>query len=133
MYAVKIKERNRSEGVREDLCLRDTLLASRKLNLRQRVTRFSRFLQSQAALSRPLFMRKVVSAADREVVVEDPFSGRLRKMLMFGSNNYLGLANHPYVREQATRAIPEYGVGVGGPPLLNGYTGIHRRLELGVG
>jgi len=74
-------------------------------------------------------MRKVVSAADREVMVVDPFSGRLRKMLMFGSNNYLGLANHPYVRERTVKAIDEYGVGVGGPPLLNGYTGLHRRLE----
>jgi glycine C-acetyltransferase len=129
MYAVKIKHEGRTRGVREDLCLRDALVRGRKLDLRQRVTSFSRFLQSQAAQSRQLFMRKVVSAADREVVVEDPYTGRLRKMLMFGSNNYLGLANHPYVRESAERTISRYGVGVGGPPLLNGYTGIHHELE----
>lgn len=129
MYAVKFDQPKRRGGVREDLCLRDALLEGRRLNLKQRVTRFSRFLESRAAQSRQLFMRKVVSAADREVVVEDPFTGRLKKMLMFGSNNYLGLANHPYVRESAARAIAEYGVGVGGPPLLNGYTGIHRQLE----
>ena len=129
MYALKMKQAVRSEGVREDLCLRDALVRGRKLDLQQRVQSFSRFLESQAAQSRQLFMRKVVSAADREVVVEDPYTGRLRKMLMFGSNNYLGLANHPYVREKAARAVSEYGVGVGGPPLLNGYTGIHRELE----
>ncbi len=129
MYAVKIKHPRRREGVREDLCLRDALLEGRRQNLRQRVGSFSRFLERQAAVSRQLFMREVVSAADREVVVADPYTGRRRKMLMFGSNNYLGLANHPYVRERAERTIAEYGVGVGGPPLLNGYTGLHRRLE----
>ncbi len=129
MYAVKIKRPRRSERVREDLCLRNALLNGRKQNLRERVTSFSRFLDGQAALSKQLFMRKVVSAADREVVVVDPFTGKLKQMLMFGSNNYLGLANHPYVRERAAKVVADYGVGVGGPPLLNGYTGLHRQLE----
>jgi len=126
---VRIRQPRSGGGVREDLCLRNALLEGRRQNLRDRVSSFSRFLEGQAALSKQLFMRKVLSAADREVVVMDPYTGRLRKMLMFGSNNYLGLANHPYVRESSARAISEFGVGVGGPPLLNGYTRIHRRLE----
>jgi len=128
MYAVKIKPGN-GVGAREDLCLRDALLEGRKQRLHERVRSFSGFLGQQGALSKQLYMRKVVSAADREVVVVDPFTGRLRKMLMFGSNNYLGLGNHPYVRERVTKIVSEYGVGVGGPPLLNGYTGLHRELE----
>jgi len=51
-------------------------------------------------------------------------------MLMFGSNNYLGLANHPLVRSRVQDAIRRYGIGIGGPPLLNGYTQLHRELEL---
>jgi glycine C-acetyltransferase len=50
-------------------------------------------------------------------------------MLMFGSNNYLGLANHPYVKEKVRQAIEKFGAGIGGPPLLNGYTSLHRELE----
>ena len=74
-------------------------------------------------------MREVITAADREVTIIDPLTGQRRSMLMFGSNNYLGLANHPYVREQVRRATVAYGVGIGGPPLLNGYTALHRELE----
>ncbi len=70
-----------------------------------------------------------MSEADRSVIVEDPSTGRRKSMLMFGSNNYLGLAAHPYVKEAASRALWEYGAGVGGPPLLNGYTGLHHELE----
>jgi glycine C-acetyltransferase len=76
-----------------------------------------------------LSMRRIISPADREVMVLDPYTGLRKKMLMFGSNNYLGLANHPHIRERVRKAIHEYGVGVGGPPLLNGYTYLHRQLE----
>ena len=48
---------------------------------------------------------------------------------MFGSNNYLGLANHPHVIKKVKSAIEVYGVGIGGPPLLNGYTGVMKELE----
>ena len=67
------------------------------------------------------YLRIVASAADREVVVEDPFSGKPQKMLMFASNNYLGLANHPHVNNRVKKAVEDYGSGIGGPPLLNGY------------
>ena len=50
-------------------------------------------------------------------------------MLMFGSNNYLGLATHPYVCDYVKKAINKYGVGVGGPSLLNGYSTLMCELE----
>lgn len=59
-----------------------------------------------------------------------PRSGEApRDVLMFGSNNYLGLANEPEVVEKTIAAIREFGIGCGGPPLLNGYTRLHRQLE----
>ncbi len=76
-----------------------------------------------------MHLRLITSAADREVMMHDRLTDRARPMLMFGSNNYLGLANHPYVRERMQRAVDAYGVGVGGPPLLSGYTALHRELE----
>ncbi|MBK9571077.1 MAG: pyridoxal phosphate-dependent aminotransferase family protein [Chitinophagaceae bacterium] len=64
-----------------------------------------------------------------EVVVKDPFTGELRNMLMFASNNYLGLANHPHVKYRVSKAIDEFGCGIGGPPLLNGYIKLIQETE----
>ena len=114
----------------ENFDLRDILLQGKRLSLRQRVSSFSSFLKNLSEQKQFLCMRCITSAADREVTVVDPYSGREKTMLMFGSNNYLGLANHRYVREYVERTIREYGVGIGGPPLLNGYTNLHRELEL---
>lgn len=75
------------------------------------------------------YMRCVTSPAGRQVEVEDPFIGKKRQMLMFASNNYLGMANHPHVNLRVERAIREYGSGIGGPPLLNGYIKLIRETE----
>ena len=52
-----------------------------------------------------------------------------RKVIMLGSNNYLGLTNHPDVKEAAGRALAKYGTGCAGSRLLNGTLAIHRELE----
>lgn len=75
------------------------------------------------------YLRSVTSPAGREVALDDPFTGARRNMLMFGSNNYLGLANHPHVKNVVHETIRQYGCGIGGPPLLNGYPKIIREAE----
>jgi 7-keto-8-aminopelargonate synthetase-like enzyme len=52
-----------------------------------------------------------------------------RKVLMFGSNDYLDLITHPKVKEAATLAIKEYGSGCSGSRLLNGTLDLHVKLE----
>ena len=52
-----------------------------------------------------------------------------REYLMFGSNDYLGLAQDPRVKEAAIRAIGRFGTGRGGAPLICGYTTLHTQLE----
>ncbi|HUL43310.1 MAG TPA: aminotransferase class I/II-fold pyridoxal phosphate-dependent enzyme [Bacteroidota bacterium] len=113
----------------ENFDLRQVLLRGRALRLREKTSVLSGFLDQLNSQNENLCMRKVVSPADRVVVVIDPATHERRRMLMFGSNNYLGLANHPHVCAMARQAIRDYGAGVGGPPLLNGYTGLHRTLE----
>jgi 8-amino-7-oxononanoate synthase len=52
-----------------------------------------------------------------------------RRVLMFGSNNYLGLTTHPKVRELAAEAVRRYGTSMTGSRLLNGTMKLHRELE----
>jgi glycine C-acetyltransferase/8-amino-7-oxononanoate synthase len=52
-----------------------------------------------------------------------------RPVLLLCSNNYLGLADHPSVREAAAEAAMRYGAGAGASRLISGNMTIHRRLE----
>ncbi len=113
----------------ENFDLRDILISGRKMNLQDKTRFFDSFLENLVTNRQMLNLRCISSPADRTVTVVDEFTGSIKTMLMFGSNNYLGLANHPYVKELVSRIIQKYGAGIGGPPLLNGYTVLHRELE----
>ena len=52
-----------------------------------------------------------------------------REVLQFASNNYLGLAGDPRVREVLCRAVEKWGWGAGASPLLAGHTDAHAALE----
>jgi 8-amino-7-oxononanoate synthase len=52
-----------------------------------------------------------------------------RRVLMFGSNNYLGLTRHPRVVKASRDAVERYGTSMTGSRLLNGSTRLHERLE----
>ena len=66
-------------------------------------------------------------------VLEGPQGARVREggrtLVNFSSNDYLGLANHPRLRESAHRAIDEFGVGAGASPLVSGHQRVHARAE----
>jgi glycine C-acetyltransferase len=113
----------------ENFNLRDVLVNGTKLPLNDRLKMFSSFINQLNSNNESLYMRQIDSSADREVTTIDPITGKKKPMLMFGSNNYLGLANHPYVKSKVKEAIDEFGVGIGGPPLLNGHTSLHAELE----
>ncbi len=52
-----------------------------------------------------------------------------KPVLLLCSNNYLGLADHPRVRQAAADAATRWGVGAGASRLVSGTMTIHRRLE----
>jgi 8-amino-7-oxononanoate synthase len=52
-----------------------------------------------------------------------------KPVLLLCSNNYLGLADHPRVREAAAEAAMRWGVGAGASRLISGTMTVHRRLE----
>ncbi|MCB5229369.1 MAG: pyridoxal phosphate-dependent aminotransferase family protein [Candidatus Cloacimonetes bacterium] len=69
------------------------------------------------------YFREISSEQDTEVICNG------QKMLMLGSNSYLGLTNHPRVKEASIRAIQKYGSGCAGSRFLNGTLDIHLELE----
>ena len=79
--------------------------------------------QKVKALGLYPYFRVIESDQDTEVVING------KKVLMFGSNAYLGLTNHPKVKEAAIAATKKYGTGMAGSRFLNGTLDIHLQLE----
>ena len=69
------------------------------------------------------YFREIESDQDTVVMMNG------KKILMFGSNSYLGLTNHPKVKQAAKDAIDKYGTGCAGSRFLNGTLDIHIKLE----
>ena len=69
------------------------------------------------------FFRTIESEQDTVVTIKG------EKVLMFGSNSYLGLTNHPALKEASKAAIDKYGSGCAGSRFLNGTLDLHLELE----
>jgi 8-amino-7-oxononanoate synthase len=89
------------------------------------VEKLSKYDAPQKAKAMGLYpyFRVIESDQDTEVVING------KKVLMFGSNAYLGLTNHPKVKEAAIAATKKYGTGMAGSRFLNGTLDIHLELE----
>ncbi|MGY2092724.1 aminotransferase class I/II-fold pyridoxal phosphate-dependent enzyme [Nocardia gipuzkoensis] len=61
--------------------------------------------------------------------IYDEISGRTREFLMFGSNNYLGLANHPQIIDAICAATREFGATNTGCRIIGGTNHLHKELE----
>ena len=69
------------------------------------------------------FFRSFESKQETEVTVKG------QRVLMFGSNSYLGLTTHPKVMEAAQAAVRKYGSSCSGSRFLNGTNDLHEELE----
>ena len=69
------------------------------------------------------YFRVIESGQDTEVILDG------KRVLMFGSNSYMGLTNHPKIIEAAKKATDKYGTGCAGSRFLNGTLDIHIELE----
>ncbi|MBC7544103.1 MAG: 8-amino-7-oxononanoate synthase [Candidatus Sericytochromatia bacterium] len=112
----------------ENFSLRDFLPLPNQ-GFHEQVEAFSQTYRQLAEDGAALYMREILGPADATVTIRDRQTGATRDMLMLGSNNYLGFANHPAIKQAVKDCIDTYGVGCGGPPLLNGTTQLHRQLE----
>jgi len=69
------------------------------------------------------YFKAIADSDATEVTIEG------RRVIMIGSNNYLGLTHHPHVKEAAIHAIERYGTGCTGSRFLNGTLELHHQLE----
>ncbi len=69
------------------------------------------------------YFKAIQSGADSEVMIDG------KKLIMVGSNNYLGLTQDPRIKEAAQQAINEFGTGCTGSRFLNGTLSLHVELE----
>jgi len=79
--------------------------------------------QKAQALGVYPYFRPIESDQDTVVTING------KPVLMFGSNSYLGLTNHPRLKEAAIKAVEKYGTGCAGSRFLNGTLDIHIELE----
>ncbi|MCX6334086.1 MAG: pyridoxal phosphate-dependent aminotransferase family protein [Bacteroidia bacterium] len=90
--------------------------------LQKRLSLYDAPQQAMKAGIYPYF-REIESDQDTVVKING------KEVLMFGSNSYLGLTNHPKIKEAAKKAIDKYGTGCAGSRFLNGTLDIHIELE----
>src|SRR5690554_2773975 len=90
--------------------------------LRKKMFKYDAPQKAKAAGIYPYF-RVIESNQDTEVTING------KRVLMFGSNAYLGLTNHPEVKEAVIEATRKYGSGMAGSRFLNGTLDIHIELE----
>ncbi len=105
------------------------LKRAHRMRLTERARFFSTWIRQLHQRGGSLHLRPIGSVTDRVTLVGNHNTDETRPMLMFGSNSYLGLMGHPYVRQKMKDAVDTYGVGVSGSPLLNGRGMLHVELE----
>ncbi len=84
---------------------------------------FAKDLETLRARSLDRHLREITETQGPEVEIGG------RRLINFSSNDYLGLANDPRLREAATAAINEFGVGAGASRLISGTQPPHLALE----
>ncbi|MGE5396148.1 MAG: aminotransferase class I/II-fold pyridoxal phosphate-dependent enzyme [Chitinophagales bacterium] len=75
------------------------------------------------------YRRVSLSGSAPVMQVMDCYTGQVREMIYFGSNDYLNLTQHPRVMQAGMDALNKYGAGAGSVPLLGGTLDIHTQLE----
>lgn len=90
--------------------------------LQQKLAKYTRPQEAKKAGFYPYY-KVIESPQDCEIIIDG------KNHLMFGSNSYLGLTNHPKVKKAAKDAIDDCGTGASGSRLLNGNFQIHEKLD----
>lgn len=103
----------------------DLNLIFKKIRMKKLQKKLAEFNLPQIFMEKGIypFYHSLESGQDTEVILKG------KKVLMFGSNSYLGLTNHPKLKEAAHNAVEKYGTGASGSRLMNGNLDLHDELE----
>jgi 8-amino-7-oxononanoate synthase len=93
------------------------------MNIIEKCKKFYEYVEGVKAEDQYFYLRSIQSASGPRVIVNG------KEMIMLASNNYLGLANDPRLKEAAIKAIEKYGAGSGGTRILSGTQELHEELE----
>ncbi|XVF77540.1 hypothetical protein PTKIN_Ptkin14bG0053100 [Pterospermum kingtungense] len=88
----------------------------------------------QISIPEPFFQQllnggELICKNEIEDVKVSPSQKRFKKLLVFASNDFLGLSRHPTIAKATTKAAVEHGTGPRGAPWICGYTNYHIALE----
>ncbi|MCP5468320.1 MAG: pyridoxal phosphate-dependent aminotransferase family protein [Deltaproteobacteria bacterium] len=92
-------------------------------DIRTRAQEFQKLIQLTSELEAYPYFQALDDNQGAEAVLNG------QRVIMMGSNNYLGLTTHPKVREAAIKAIETYGTSMTGSRLLNGTLSLHEEFE----
>ncbi|TDD84658.1 aminotransferase class I/II-fold pyridoxal phosphate-dependent enzyme [Actinomadura rubrisoli] len=90
---------------------------------------FAAYLRGREAEHLYWYGMPLRSRCTNRALIQDELTGRVREFLMFASNNYLGLANHPRVIEAVCEATRSYGATNTGCRIIGGTNHLHKELE----
>lgn len=90
-------------------------------NFIQKVNNYSQGIANWKSVHQ--YFREVSSAIGSTVKIGE------EEIIMLGSNDYLGLSNHPFVKSETIKAISKYGIGSGSTAVLSGTFDLHNKLE----
>jgi 8-amino-7-oxononanoate synthase len=93
------------------------------MSIFEKCCQFKEMVDKLKSQNRFFYMREIDPPSAPTGIFKD------RKMVMLGSNNYLGLANHPKVIEATLETIRRFGTGACSSRILTGTTSLHAKLE----
>ncbi|HEY1920541.1 MAG TPA: aminotransferase class I/II-fold pyridoxal phosphate-dependent enzyme [Streptosporangiaceae bacterium] len=112
----------------DDRSMRD-FIGQREPDLFAKAARFAGYYKGRTDDQLYWYGMPLQSRCQNRAVIHDELTGRTREYLMFASNNYLGLANHPKVIEAICDATRVYGATNTGCRLIGGTNKLHKELE----
>ncbi|WP_369387668.1 aminotransferase class I/II-fold pyridoxal phosphate-dependent enzyme [Streptomyces sp. CG1] len=117
-----------TDGPWDDRSMRD-FTEERDSDLFAKVRSFRGYLRRREDEQLYWYGMPLQSRCENRAVIQDELTGRTREYLMFASNNYLGLANHPKVIDAICDATRVYGATNTGCRLIGGTNVLHKELE----
>ncbi|MBS4031594.1 MAG: aminotransferase class I/II-fold pyridoxal phosphate-dependent enzyme [Clostridiales bacterium] len=99
------------------------------VDIMERAERFTEFMEDVGRMKHLQYKRVSIDGSEPVRRIIDHYTGEIKEMIYFASNDYLNLTMHPKVVLAGIEAVERYGAGAGSVPLLGGTIDLHIELE----